>query len=128
MGNYISSRNTNTNKNINRTYEPFINNSALNIVDTNMEKELEYLRTEIKTLKDKNDRIEMRIARLDQLMQNKYQELQNSVNNNNERINIITNDMESLLNNDKLLLDKLIEKNIVSTIQEKNEKEYKNGI
>jgi hypothetical protein len=36
--------------------------------------------------------------------------------------------MESLLNNDKLLLDKLIEKNIVSTIQEKNENEYEKGI
>ena len=36
---------------------------------------------------------------------------------NNEKINIITKDMENLLNNDKILLDKLIEKNIVSTIQ-----------
>jgi hypothetical protein len=121
MGNYVSSRSKNTNKNINSTYEPFINNNEINIVDKKIEKELEYLRIEIKTLKDKNDRMEMRIARLDQLMQTKYQDLQNSVYNNNERINIITNDMESLLNNDKLLLDKLIEKNIVSTIQEKNE-------
>jgi hypothetical protein len=36
----------------------------------------------------------------------------------NDKINIITKDMENLLNNDKILLDKLIEKNIVSTIQE----------
>jgi len=128
MGNYVSSRSKNTNKNINSTYEPFINNNEINIVDKKIEKELEYLRIEIKTLKDKNDRMEMRIARLDQLMQTKYQDLQNSVYNNNERINIITNDMESLLNNDKLLLDKLIEKNIVSNIQEKNEKEYEKGI
>ena len=38
----------------------------------------------------------------------------------NEKINIITKDMENLLNNDKILLDKLIEKNIVSTIQEED--------
>ena len=121
MGNYVSSRNKNINKNINSTYEPFINNSETNIVDKKIEKEFGCLIIDIKNLKDKNDRMEMRITRLDQLMQTKYQDLQNSVYNNNERMNIITNDMESLLNNDKLLLDKLIEKNIVSTIQEKNE-------
>ena len=68
----------------------------------------------------------MRIVRMEQSTQNKYQELQNAVYNNNERINIITKDMEALLNNDKLLLDKLIEKNIVSTIQEEEEKEKEN--
>ena len=44
--------------------------------------------------------------------------LQYRINTNDDKLIIITKDMESLLNNDKLLLDKLIEKNIVSTIQE----------
>ena len=85
---------------------------------------------------DKNGRLELRISRQDQLMQSKYIDLQNNVYNIetsntqnlslcydkfNDKLNIITKDMESLLNNDKLLLDKLIEKNIVSTIQEHNE-------
>jgi len=123
MGNCLLSRNKNTSS----TYEPFINNNNNNNNNNKqnairkIEQECEILGIEIKNLKDKNDRIEMRIAKLDQLMQNKYQELQNSVYNNNERINIITKDMEALLNNDKLLLDKLIEKNIVSNIQEEND-------
>jgi hypothetical protein len=45
-------------------------------------------------------------------------ELENNQKITKDNINAITKDMESLLENDKLLLDKLIEKNIVSTIQE----------
>ena len=46
----------------------------------------------------------------------KIQNIETLINNTNSRISVITTDLESLLNNDKLLLDKLIEKNIVSTI------------
>jgi len=55
------------------------------------------------------------------LQSEKIQELENRQNNLQDQNTIITRDMEGLLNNDKLLLDKLIEKNIVSTIQEENQ-------
>jgi hypothetical protein len=108
----------------NPKYEPFL--TSVDTIDysqiiNRLEITIDNLRLDIQSLKDKNDRMEMRLSRMDTLMQNKYQELQNSVCNSNERIAIITKDMESLLNNDKLLLDKLIEKNIMSTIQEENE-------
>jgi hypothetical protein len=132
MGNCFQSGNKHKHSNNTNTYEPFINNqnNNQNNRETNheniniirkLDRECELLGIEVRNLKDKNDRLEMRIVRMEQSTQNKYQELQNAVYNNNERINIITKDMEALLNNDKLLLDKLIEKNIVSTIQEENE-------
>ena len=140
MGNCFSFGNKHKHSNSINTYEPFINNqNNQNNRETNQEnvrentniirkldRECEILGIELRNLKEKNDRLEMRIVRMEQSTQNKYQELQNAVYNNNERINIITKDMEALLNNDKLLLDKLIEKNIVSTIQEEEEKEKEN--
>ena len=128
MGNCFPSGNKHKHSNSINTYEPFINNQNnretnhenINII-RKLDRECELLGIELRNLKDKNDRLEMRIVRMEQSTQNKYQELQNAVYNNNERISIITKDMEALLNNDKLLLDKLIEKNIVSTIQEENE-------
>ena len=36
----------------------------------------------------------------------------------NDKINLITKDMENLLNNDKILLDKLNTENIMDTIKE----------
>jgi len=52
------------------------------------------------------------------LLNEKIVELENNQKITKDNINAITKDMECLLENDKLLLDKLIEKNIVSTIQE----------
>ena len=52
------------------------------------------------------------------LLNEKIAELENNQKITKDNINAITKDMESLLENDKLLLDKPIEKNIVSTIQE----------
>jgi predicted nucleic acid-binding Zn-ribbon protein len=116
MGNFYSKSD-----NLSAKYEPFLTN--VDTVDYSqiirkLETSIENMRLDIRGLQEKNDRLEMRLSRMDNLIQNKYQELQNSVFNTNERIAIITKDMESLLNNDKLLLDKLIEKNIVSTILE----------
>ena len=45
-------------------------------------------------------------------------DLQNQNNKLEQKITIITNDMQSLLNNDKLLLEKMIEKKMLSTIEE----------
>jgi len=121
MGNYSS-----RSDNLQSKYEPFL--TSVETVDYShiirkLEMTIDTMRLDIQSLRDKNDRMEIRLSRMDTLMQTKYQELQNSVFNSNEHIAIITKDMESLLNNDKLLLDKLIEKNIVSTIQEaENEK------
>lgn len=110
-------------------YEPFINNGNgkgqnntteyINRI-IKLESENDYLSIEIRTLKEKNDGMEIKVAKIEQQMHNKYQELQNAIYNNNERICVIAKDMEALLNNDKILLDKLIEKNIVSTIQEED--------
>jgi len=121
MGNYSS-----RSDNLQSKYEPFL--TSVETVDYSniirkLEMTIDTMRLDIQSLRDKNDRMEIRLSRMDTLMQTKYQELQNSVFNSNEHIAIITKDMESLLNNDKLLLDKLIEKNIVSTILEaENEK------
>jgi hypothetical protein len=131
MGNCSASRYKNT------SYEQFLNTIENNHVIKKFENELEFARTEIKNVNDRFNKLELRIARTEQLMLARYQDLQIIVSNSehkndisiekateklnekiNEKINIITRDMESLLNNDKLLLDKLIEKNIVSTIQE----------
>ena len=129
MGNFAS-KSYYANPRYEPKYEPFL--TSVDTIDysqiiNRLEITIDNLRLDIQSLKEKNDRMEMRLSRMDTLMQNKYQELQNSVFNSNERIAIITKDMESLLNNDKLLLDKLIEKNIVSTIQEEtNENETSN--
>jgi hypothetical protein len=143
MGNCVSSRYKNT------SYEQFLNTIENNHIIKKFENELEFARTEIKNVNDRFNKLELRIARTEQLMLARYQDLQiivsnienrneNRNENNmekaveklnekfNEKINIITKDMESLLNNDKLLLDKLIEKNIVSTIQEEDEDEDTN--
>lgn len=124
MGNCFAGQNHNE-----LHYEPFLNNGNgkgknktteyINRI-VKLESENEYLSIEIRTIKEKNDRLEIKVARIEQQMQNKYQELQNAIYNNNERIGVIAKDMEALLNNDKILLDKLIEKNIVSTIQEED--------
>lgn len=87
---------------------------------------------DIKDLLDRNNQLEEEIKiikrelaaqlerrdRQDSLIQSRFMELSCIISDNKEKINIITKDMENLLNNDKILLDKLIEKNIVSTIQE----------
>jgi hypothetical protein len=117
MGNIFSSSHKRRMANI---YEPFVNQPAeqiqqlQNITDKNRR-----LEEEIRILKQE---IEIRTSRIDTSLQIKYNELLNAIafynQQNNEKINIITKDMENLLNNDKILLDKLIEKNIVSTLEE----------
>ena len=122
MGNLLS-----TNKNHSNIYEPFINQHATfpeNII---------YLAEQVQQLSENNRLLEEEIkllkrelvswtSRMDASIQIKYNEFNNSLayynEQNNEKIGIITKDMENLLNNDKILLDKLIEKNIVSTIQD----------
>lgn len=125
MGNLLS---TNKHRAVNM-YEPFLNHPdnyleqhlsnqiiledrILKISETN-----QLLEEEVRVLKKELD---VRTSKIDTSMQTKYNELINSIayynEKNNEKIGIITKDMENLLNNDKILLDKLIEKNIVSTI------------
>jgi len=50
------------------------------------------------------------------IMDKKLIELQNQNGRLEQKLNIMASDLESLLNNDKLLLEKMIEKNILSTI------------
>ena len=116
------------NKSDNNVYEPFVNksNNSINLSEQIQQliKKNDFLEEELRILKRD---FELQTSRIDSSIQTKYSELSNSVlyyyEKNNEKINIITKDMENLLNNDKILLDKLIEKNIVSTIQEE---EYNN--
>ena len=127
MGNLLSSNKSKSDQNI---YEPFVNKSQNYI---NVMEQMHQLVDQIQKLADKNRFLEeelkiykreldTRTSRIDTSIQNKYNELSNIISHhnekNNEKIGIITKDMENLLNNDKILLDKLIEKNIVSTIQE----------
>jgi len=130
MGNLLS-----TNKHRANIYEPFANQSV-NYLNHHPEHQPEThtsLAEQIKGLKDKNQMLEeelrilkreldLRTSRIETSMQTKYNELSNAMayynEKHNEKIGIITKDMENLLNNDKILLDKLIEKNIVSTIQD----------
>jgi hypothetical protein len=137
MGNCCASRYKNT------SYEQFLNTIENNHIIKKLENELEFSRNEIKNVNDRFNKLELRLARNEQLMLARYQDLQTIVSNIeyknniiiektveklNEKINIITRDMESLLNNDKLLLDKLIEKNIVSTIQEEDEENFEESV
>ena len=120
MGNLLS-----TNKHQANIYEPFINHPEKHLsnqilLEDRIQKLSEtnrLLEEEVRVLKREMD---VRTSRIDTSMQIKYNELLNSISyyneKNNEKIGIITKDMENLLNNDKILLDKLIEKNIVSTI------------
>ena len=130
MGNLLS-----TSKHRANIYEPFANQSV-NYIEhhpehnpghrTNLEEQLKQLAEQNRLLEDElrilKRELDARTSRIDTSMQTKYNELTNTMtyynDKNNEKISIITKDMENLLNNDKILLDKLIEKNIVSTIQD----------
>jgi len=123
MGNIFSlSHNKNMYKPKTNIYEPFVNEPTEQMQTQQLQKLIEQnrmLEEEVKILKRELD---MLTTKIDISIQNKYNELLNSIKyyneKNNEKINIITKDMENLLNNDKILLDKLIEKNIVSIIQD----------
>ena len=126
MGNLLS-YNKNRHNNGTNAYEPFINNSANQSSNqVSLEEQIKKLSEKIRLLESELNTIkiqmDIRDSRIDTSIQNKYNELLNSIiyhnEKNNEKIIIITKDMENLLNNDKILLDKLIEKNIVSTIHE----------
>lgn len=122
MGNLLS-----TNKHHVNIYKPFVNQPE-NYHDNlmNLEDKVQQLLDNNRLLEEKvillNRELDDLTSRIDKSIQIKYNEFNNSLayynQQNNEKIGIITKDMENLLNNDKILLDKLIEKNIVSTIQD----------
>ena len=127
MGNLFSF--SSKSKNNNPRYELFLSTEQspkqlpeLNRMNQRIDAEIRLLRLDIAKQMDAHERLESRIARIDsritELQNDMRIALHNANEKNNEKINIITKDMENLLNNDKILLDKLIEKNIVSTIQE----------
>lgn len=117
MGNLISSKS----KARNPRYELFLSTEQSleqNSIIQRMDAEIRLLRADIAQQVEKRERLEMKLAKMETYIQSRHLELVNSHIVTNEKINIMSKDMENLLNNDKLLLDKLIEKNIVSTIQE----------
>lgn len=122
MGSLLSSEKRN--KPETHIYEPFMNKS--HNLPTNLIEQIHHLAERNNALEEEisllKRELAMQTARIDLSIQNKYNELFTTLSyyndKNNEKINIITKDMENLLNNDKILLDKLVEKNIVSTIQE----------
>ena len=128
MGNLFSNKGKGNNSKTKQPgYEPFINGTqfgdyAETSVIHRLEDEIRALRNDLKQQTEKRERLEMRIAKMDSYIQSRHAELVNNqiITNTqmNEKINIMARDMENLLNNDKLLLDKLMEKNIVSTIGE----------
>ena len=119
MGNLISSKSKKNPK-----YELFLSNEQSqeqHHMNQCVEAEIKLLRLDFAQQVEKRERLEMKLAKMETYIQSKHTELINSQMLTNEKINIMAKDMENLLNNDKLLLDKLIEKNIVSTIQEEDE-------
>ena len=98
------------------------------IVNTTITEEFNRLKHELYIINEKRNQLEIRLAKAESSIHSKIQNIETLINNTNSRISVITTDLESLLNNDKLLLDKLIEKNIVSTIQEEDTQEYHSGI
>lgn len=107
---------------------PLENNLILARNNESIEKiiqQINILNIDIQIQKEKSEKLERQLQRLEIMINSKCAELQFSVNatintsdSNSRRINIITSDMVNLLNNDKLLLEKMIEKNIISTIQD----------
>jgi hypothetical protein len=113
MGNLFSF--SSKSRNNNPRYELFLSSeqsSEQNRMNQRIDADIRLLRLDIA-------RIDSRITELQNSMQSALYNVNEKLNEKlNDKINIITKDMENLLNNDKILLDKLIEKNIVSTIQE----------
>ena len=113
MGNLFSF--SSKSRNNNPRYELFLSSeqsSEQNRINQRIDADIRLLRLDIA-------RIDSRITELQNSMQSALYNVNEKLNEKlNDKINIITKDMENLLNNDKILLDKLIEKNIVSTIQE----------
>ena len=107
MGNCFSLNNTDS-----AHYKRLVN-SQNNESMTRLENEIYIQRRQISHL-------ELKLSELENTYHNHFQQLFNSTTNNTTQIQIMTKDLESLLNNDKILLDKLIEKNIVSTIETNN--------
>ena len=75
MGNCSASRYKNT------SYEQFLNTIENNHVIKKFENELEFARSEIKNVNDRFNKLELRIARTEQLMLARYQDLQIIVSN-----------------------------------------------
>ena len=100
MGNILGSR-----KYKNNYYEKFLDSNTSSTNDYHLE------------LQNKYENIEKKIGEIEMNTQYKLNEIQQNLNYNNEKIEAILNDLQALMNNDKLLLDKLIEKNIVSVIE-----------
>jgi hypothetical protein len=122
MGNIFSF--SSKSKSRNPRYELFLSTDATleqNRINQRLDAEISLLRLDLSQQVEKRERLEMKLAKMESFIQSRHTEQVNSQILTNEKINIMSKDMENLLNNDKILLDKLIEKNIVSTIQEEDE-------
>jgi hypothetical protein len=117
MGNILN--NSKNGNSYNSQYEHLINNNEnlMDILNNNIRENNAFkynIEFQIKQLTSEIQNINVKCEKMEKVIEN----LEYNNKMNNDRINIITGDMENLLNNDKLLLDKLIEKNLVSTVQE----------
>jgi hypothetical protein len=122
MGNIFSF--SSKSKSRNPRYELFLSTDTTleqNRINQRLDAEISLLRLDLSQQVEKRERLEMKLAKMESFIQSRHTEQVNSQILTNEKINIMSKDMENLLNNDKILLDKLIEKNIVSTIQEEDE-------
>lgn len=101
-------------------YEPFITtvqprHSTEQYIQ-NLENTILLLTNNLSKQIEKQEKLEARIAQMEIQNADLFNKIAYYNQQHNEKINIITTDMENLINNDKILLDKLIEKNIISTI------------
>ena len=118
MGNFSSKS-----KSHNPRYELFLSSEQAleqNSINQRMDAEIRLLKLDLVQQVEKREKIEARLDKMESYIQSRHAELVNIQLITNDKINIMSKDMENLLNNDKILLDKLIEKNIVSTIGEEN--------
>ena len=76
---------------------------------------MDNLERRILTLERRNNELTLQLAENRKIMISTGEKIEA---NFMERLNLVSKDMESLLNNDKLLLEKMIEKKMLSTISE----------
>jgi hypothetical protein len=123
---HLTSALDSTIENINTTITDLksrINNQQVTI--DSFEVKYNRLDRKINDLQTQLSEIQQQQLRLANISSANFESLESKIN---ERISIITKDMDSLLNNDKLLLEKMIEKKMLSTINESTDESLENSL
>lgn len=137
MGNNSSRYKKQYNQHLNSALDSTIENINTTIIDLksrinnqqvtfdSFEVKYNRLDRKINDLQSQLSEIQKHQMRLANISSANFESLESKIG---ERISIITKDMDSLLNNDKLLLEKMIEKKMLSTINESTDESLENSI